>query len=336
MKLSKKLPLVILATAAVAILIIGGSDYFRTSSALRHNAETKLNALMQVRKESLASYLDTIRQDLRFQAANPIVVDALGEFTTAWHGMGGGQTEKLQKLYINDNPHPTGKKEELDLAPDGSAYSRIHGKYHPWLRTFLRERGYYDIFLFDTKGNLVYTVFKELDYATNLATGKWRDTDLGNAFRSAVEKPKAGTQNFFDFKPYAPSAGAPAAFISTPVFDRSGKNIGALAFQMPIDKMNEVMQSSVGLGKTGETYIVGADHLMRSNSRFSKEATILTRKIDTVPAQFALDGKTGVMEAKDYRGVDVVSAYGLLEFLGARWALLGEADSAEVFAELYN
>ena len=53
-------------------------------------------------------------------------------------------------------------------------------------------------------------MFKELDYATNLNTGQWKDTDLGNVFRAASANARPGAVAFFDFKPYAPSAGAPA------------------------------------------------------------------------------------------------------------------------------
>ncbi len=69
--------------------------------------------------------------------------------------VGGDPGDRLRALYIEDNPHPTGQKENLDFASDGSAYSGVHADYHPWLRTFLRDRGYYDIFLIDTDGNLV-------------------------------------------------------------------------------------------------------------------------------------------------------------------------------------
>ena len=95
--------------------------------------------------------------------------------------------------------------------------------------------------LFDLEGNLVYSVFKELDYATNLEEGQYKDTDLGNAFRAAAAAKKSGKLAFFDFRPYAPSADAPASFISAPVTDESGQVIGVLAFQMPIDRINSVM-----------------------------------------------------------------------------------------------
>ncbi len=222
----------------------------------------------------------------------------------------------------------------LDAASDGSRYSDVHGRYHPWFRAFLEERGYYDIFLFDAEGDLVYTVFKELEYATNLSTGKWKDTDLGNAFRAAKASAGTGAMTFFDFKPYAPSHGAAAAFISTAISGASGRFEGALVFQMPIDRMNAVMANAAGLGETGKTYRVGEDLLMRSDSRFSKETTILKMKVDSSSVAKAFAGETGAHEIRDYRGVEVLSAYGAIAFLGTTWALIAEIDAAEALAGL--
>ena len=86
-------------------------------------------------------------------------------------------------------------------------------------------------------------------------------------------------QYFFDFKPYAPSHGAPASFISQAILDENGSLAGILVFQMPIAKINNVMQVAAGMGESGETYIVGKDGFMRSDSRFSDESTILKTKV---------------------------------------------------------
>jgi methyl-accepting chemotaxis protein len=216
-------------------------------------------------------------------------------------------------------------------APDGSAYSKTHAHYHPWYRKFLEAREYYDVFLIDPNGNVVYSVFKELDFATNLNTGEWKDSDLGNVFRKAIK----GAQDeisFLDFRPYAPSADAPASFIGTPIIDESGKTRGVLVFQMPVDRINKIMQVSSGMGETGETYIVGNDLLMRSNSRFSKESTILKTKVDTATVRKALEGKTGAEVTPDYRGTPVFSAYTPIMFEGTTFAILAEIDEAEVLA----
>ena len=56
--------------------------------------------------------------------------------------------------HIANNPNPMGFKDELDK-PDETAYSRLHEQLHPSIRSFLREFGYYDIFLWKPrKGEL--------------------------------------------------------------------------------------------------------------------------------------------------------------------------------------
>ncbi len=330
--IARKLPLVILAAALASAIAVGVSSYLIAASGLRAEAEQKLTALREVRTDALADYLDSIRQDLRIVAGNATVRQALGDFTVAWRQLGPAAESELQRLYITDNPNPTGQKDDLDRAADNSLYSTYHGRYHPWLRSFLRERGYYDIFLFDTEGNLIYSVFKELDYATNLNTGAYKDSDLGNAFRAAAQNPTADAQIFFDFEPYAPSHGAPASFISTPMLGDSGQLEGVLIFQMPIDNLNNVMLNAAGLGETGESFIVGEDMLMRSTSRFSEESTILVQSVDNDAVAKALSGEAGVMEIENYRGHQATVAYGPLDFMGTRWALVAEAESSEVFA----
>jgi len=335
MTIALRLPLMMVGAALALAIGVGIANYLSASSELRQAAGEKLSALAEARASALQSYLGSIEQDLRSQSQNPWVRQAIGEFGDAWRDLGSDQTETLQRLYIADNPHPTGQKEELDRADDSSSYSAVHGRYHPWFRTFLRERGYYDVFLFDPDGNLIYSVFKELDYATNLNRGQWKATDLGNAFRAARDG-APGTQAFFDFKPYAPSNDAPASFISAPVHDDSGTLQGVLVFQMPIARMNQIMQQTAGMGESGETFIVGADYLMRSDSRFSTESTILKKEVKTPTVVAALDGETGVQETPDYRGVPVMSAYKPFEFAGTRWALLADADTAEVLAPVYG
>ncbi|MEP3279830.1 MAG: methyl-accepting chemotaxis protein [Stappiaceae bacterium] len=332
--ISIKIPAIILSVGLISAAATAAVSYSGAKHTVEMEAEAKLSAVVDGRTTALKGWLGGIDGDLLTQAQNPTIHKALMAFIDGWQQLGSDQTKVLQDLYITANAHPVGEKEKLDAADDGSAYSMAHAEFHPYLRALLRDRGYYDIFLFDAEGNLVYTVFKELDYATNLITGEWSESDLGKAFVATRDNPQSGSRNFFDFKPYAPSAGAPASFISTPLLNETGEFQGALVFQMPIGKLNALMQQKAGLGTTGETYIVGSDFLMRSDSRFSKETTILITKIETEQVRNALGGKDGLMLSVDYRGVPVVAAYQPLEFLGTNWAVLAEQDAEETFAPI--
>ncbi|MCA9401257.1 MAG: methyl-accepting chemotaxis protein, partial [Candidatus Omnitrophica bacterium] len=234
----------------------------------------------------------------------------------------------LQSLYISENPNPIGAKENFDDAGDGSTYSKLHKKYHPFFRDFLRKFGYYDIFIVEPKeGHIVYSVFKEVDYATSLFTGPYANTNFGRVVQAAFKK-NADDAVLEDFEYYEPSYNAPASFIASPIYD-GGEVVGVLCFQMPVDRINDIMQEKTGMGESGETYLVGPDKLMRSNSRFSEDPTLLVQKIDSPTVGLGLNDEQGVMKVKDYRGIDVWSAYTHLKYEKLNWVTLAEIDDAE-------
>jgi methyl-accepting chemotaxis protein len=246
----------------------------------------------------------------------------------------------LQYHYIKANPNPLGSKGSLDYAEDSSQYSKIHAKYHPAIRDYLQKFGYYDIFLIDSRnGNIVYSVFKELDYATSLINGPYAQTNLAESFRNANASSVADTVVFTDFKQYYPSYEAPAAFVASPVV-KDGKKIGVLVFQFPLDNLNSIMKERSGLGKSGETYIVGSDKLMRSDSFLDPDNHSVAAsfknpekgRVDTEATSSALAGKTEEKIITDYNGNSVLSAYTPLKFDNLHWALLAEIDEAEAFA----
>lgn len=333
--IATKLPIMTVAIAMIAVISTGLLSYRSAQSALEHEVTEKLTAAVASRSAQLSEWFAGIEGDLNTQVQSPMVRDAVRHFSRTWTMIEGDRTQVLQRLYITENPHPAGKKEELDDAGDGSEYSWYHAKYHPYMRAFQRDRGYYDVFLFDTKGNLIYSVFKELDYATNLVSGDWSQSDLGNAFRAAKDNSDSKSFNaFFDFRPYGPSADAPASFISAPVHDVDGNFIGVLAFQMPLDRLNATMQRTEGLGKTGETYLVGSDFLMRNDSRLSSESTILKQRVETSEVKAALAGKSGAALTTSYRGVPVIADYAPITFKGATWAMIAEKETQEAFASI--
>ena len=183
----------------------------------------------------------------------------------------GASAQAAQTLYIVDNAHGVGAKDGLADAADGSAYSAAHKDVHRTFRSALQAFGAYDIFLIDdATGTIVYSVFKEIDYGTSLLDGPHADSGLARVWRKARD---SGVQEVEDFSSYVPSYGAPAAFAAQGVYTALGERLGTIAMQAPIDRINAVMTSNqqwadVGLGESGETYIVADDNTMRNDSRF--------------------------------------------------------------------
>lgn len=246
----------------------------------------------------------------------------------------------LQYHYIQANIHPLGSKHLLDRSNDASRYSELHARVHPIIRNFLEKFGYYDIFLVDSHtGDIVYSVFKELDYSTSLIDGPYAQTNFGEAFRRANAASTKDAVILVDYAKYTPSYEAPASFIASPIYD-GHKKIGVALFQMPIERLNTIMGKRAGLGKTGETYLVGPDKLMRSDSYLDPEHHSVVAsfkhpekgRIGTTAADAALGGRTGAEVINDYNGNPVLSAYAPVNVGSFTWGLLAEIDVAEAFS----
>lgn len=331
MRLKYKLPLVI---AGAALLCGSAVTYYavETLTASYEKTSTQMMADKLHDKEAgLTALMDNIVGDLHALADNPYVIEATKDFARAYRNLDTNPVRYLQQHYISENHNKIGEKHLLDAAEDGSEYSQLHAQYHPYLREFTLENSYYDLFLIDAKGNVVYTVYKELDFGTNLKKGEWKDTGLATLFTKIMAQKDAEDVSFVDFTPYAPSNNAPAAFIGRPIEDANGDYIGALIYQMPINVINAMFNDEKELGKTGKVMLVGEDLLLRNDVRFAKESTILKQKADTKSVQQALADKDGVLlDAKDLNGVAVFSAYENYAFGDVNFALIYEMDKAEV------
>lgn len=273
----------------------------------------------------------------------------------------------LQYQMISSNSNPLGSKDALTDIENDTSYGIYHRLYHPIFRKYLQEFGFYDIFLVDSEsGDIIYSVFKELDYTTSLKDGAFANTGIGEAFRKANKATTADFTTLTDFSAYPPSYEDPAAFIASPIFDQ-GEKVGVLIFQMPIDNINRIMTheqhwEAEGLGKSGETYLVGSDKTLRSQSRFlvedkqaylkalsnagvnqatvdlidAKNTSIGFQPSNTSGVDVALSGKQGFDIYPDYRGVSVLSAYTPVAIKGLNWALMSEIDETEAFAPANN
>lgn len=205
--------------------------------------------------------------------------------------------------------------------------------FHRLLTDLNRELDFYDIFIVDEAGDVIYTVAREADYQTNLVAGAYSNSGLGDVYRAV----RAGKQfAAVDFAPYAPSNGDPAAFLAVPL-KVDGKQ-WMVATQMSIDGINQLMNLRSGMGESGETYLVGADFRMRSNSfldpggrtiQASFAGTVANNGVDSDAVKLALAGESGVETIIDYNGNPVVSAYSPIDMYGHRWALLSEIDVSE-------
>ncbi|MBW1783438.1 MAG: methyl-accepting chemotaxis protein [Deltaproteobacteria bacterium] len=305
-------------TAVIPIAIVVIISFYYSDLALERAAFNQLSSVNQIKKDQIIAYLKERMEDLSLLSKSRDVRDDYA-LLLDYHDAGGGD--------------PNGA---FDVST--KAYRDINEIMDPFFREYLDVYQYRDIFFIcKAHGHVMYTAQKEDDLGTNLQVGPYRDSGLAKLWAKVLKKKKAV---IVDFTHYAAS-NVPVAFVGAPVTAPNGNIYAVLALQLDTKKVNAIMQERTGMGETGETYLVGEDFLMRSDSRFSKDSTILKRKVDTAAVRQGLKHGKGLEVIKDYRGEKVLSCYshlGLNEALGADfdWVIVSEIDESEAFAPIRN
>jgi methyl-accepting chemotaxis protein len=226
----------------------------------------------------------------------------------------------------------------LEAIEESIAHKK-EGQLKDYCQNFIESYDYYDLFLIDADGFVFYNATKEADYQTNMLRGTYSDSNLGQLVKNVLQTQKFG---FADFRPYAPSKGKPSAFIAQPV-THNGNVEMIVALQLSLHAINKIMQQRAGMGETGESYLVGPDQLMRSDSFLdptfhSVEASFRNPskgKVDTKAFRQSLSGKCGQEVIDDYNGNPVLSAYCPITVYDSNWALIVEVDYSEAFAPVH-
>ncbi len=330
MLLSRKLPLSAIALTIVSIIGASTAGIMIGSEGLERAELRALGATADGRRNQIQTYLEKIKTDLIITSKRPDVVEALTSFDDAWQYIEGNVTRSLQARYIHNNPHPTGKKQLL-VDAEKDAYDAVHRAYHVSLREVQERNGYYDVFLINPKGDVVYTVFKELDYATNLNTGKWSKTDLANIFRDVIKGGSGSRVYFRDFRGYGPSYNAPASFIAKAI-ENEGEVVGVLVYQMPLDNIKAILHNRTGLGETGETLLVNRSGLLLVDSIMTKKDDALKVRLESDRLGAVSDKAIVTGELADYRNMTSVSAFAGVNFEGANWVITALIDKDEALA----
>lgn len=274
--------------------------------------------------------------------------------------------EYLQYHYIVSNPHPYLKMSDLEISEtDQSKYGKTHEEFHKSFARVVDIFGFEDVLLIDPDTlDIVYSYQKTTEFGTNLQNGPYSNTLLADKVRTISSSKDRDDFKIADFESYRPNFGRPMGFAISPIFDGS-QMIGLLALQFPMDEFNKVLTGDMkwkeeGLGDTGECYLVGPDFTMRSRSRFMindpkgfiqqlRSNGVNSAVVDQIERQGnvmcvlparsesveeAFKGKEGIAVVDDYRGTQVLSAYGPLELDSLRWAVIAEMDTEEAFSPI--
>ncbi len=250
-----------------------------------------------------------------------------------------------------------------------SDYAVANNRHHPYFRAIAERFGYEDIYLIDPDGNVVYSLAKELDFATSVRPVPGRTSALGDLFAAAWYADPSATADLdsrvmiSDFVRYDVTYDNAAVFMSTPVSDNMSRSLGVLVFRLSLAKIYSILNAGgrpedAGLGQTGEAFLVGRDFRLRSDVRYPEQLLTGQRRVLSSRSGDAV-GATGVLAAtvdsnaaravfsdapdaapasvgtyQSYRGEEVLGAFGPLSVAGLDLGLIVEQTSREAFSQV--
>ncbi|MCP3954183.1 MAG: response regulator [Desulfobacterales bacterium] len=311
-KLSTKLTAAFLMVGLIPFMLIGGIALINAQNALTDHTMSHLESLRDAKKMSIQQFFKT-------QLGNITTLATVGSVITA--------TEMLEEAFSLK-----GKQTENNVI-----WKALSKRYTPAMHNYINTHGYKDLYIISPDGDIVYSVTGQSDLGQNVREGPLKDSPLGKCFTYTLERGAALT----DFELYKPHNNNPALFAGAMV-KRGDLVGGVVAVYIPIEMINTIMLERSGLGRTGATYLVGSDKLMRSDSyqdpaNHSVQNSLLhpdQGRLDSEAIHLALSDQTGGKMIDDYRGVPVVCAFTPLRFENLTWALIAEIDKSEAFASV--
>jgi methyl-accepting chemotaxis protein len=288
-----------LLVGLVPLATVGMLGLETAEFSLEAESFAKLQAVQAIKTKQLRGFYRDRVNDVTTLAANFLVQGAFIELNGAMDMAGGVASGEL-----------AGRGQFDYRAPDD--YREIHELYFDTFRKYTEQYGYEDmLFLSSEQGDISFSVSKQSDFGTRTSE---TESSLREVWRRAAEQ---GEVALSDIGLYSPAGGAPAQFVAAPI-RMEGHVLGVLALRISMSALNEIMQSREGMGATGETYLVGQDGRMRSDSFLNPETHSLVASlagdpvgngVDTEAVRLALAGGTGAGVINDYRGEPVLSAY---------------------------
>jgi len=210
----------------------------------------------------------------------------------------------------------------LTTSPNTASFQQAHEAQSNHFKETIALRATFDeLFLMDIRGNVI------------LASNPTLEGDFHGVqpyFKSGLEEARVFVQTL--------SFSGVAADVNTvvavhPVFDDNGESLGVLAGRASSAVLNQIMHERTGLGETGETYLVGSNKVLLTDSRFPTyepgKTYIHTKGVET--ALNENENGSGLYDS--YRGTGVIGVY--------RWypplniVLLAEQEQSESFRPIF-
>ncbi|MGB3338008.1 MAG: methyl-accepting chemotaxis protein [Devosia sp.] len=338
LKIAQKLPLVLVGSALVVGAGVGIASYLIGLNTVQAQREQSMQASLTTASALVSDYYSSAEVDLRLFVQRSDTVTAMKNLTRSLDELRMGLKERaalqLQAAYVTENPDQTNRAALDSANGKGATYDAPHKRFHPGFRTLMQERAYSDVLLISMAGDVVYSVAKNTDFASNVVTDTaMAASGLGQIFAAAKDLPD-GEGAFIDYSTYAPT-GVAESFMAMPVFEKE-EVTGVMVLAISTDVISARVSALSGLGQTGEVVVVGSDGLLRTESPRTEAPDVLQATLTSDVITSAIAGESGEGVSTDYRSAPMVVRAGPVIVDGVTWAVAAVQPQDEVYAPVNN
>lgn len=306
LKIRTKLLVVFIIIGIVPLGVVTVLALSNASTALHDEVLAKFSAVQEIKRNHIESYFENLRATLKITQNDPYVQNAMGALAAAY--------------------------KRGDNTIDTEDWHNLAERYDLRMKKIVEDNGWYDLFLINQNGTIIYTAAKEKDLGMNLANGDLKDSGLGKAY-SAIQNSTDDAIVTADFEPYSPSNGDQTAFMMAKMTSQYGVLRGYVALLIPSDQINAIIQQRTGLGNSGESFLVGQSD---GKSGLRSDRVVRAGKIgDPEMDEFiekALQGQAGTAITTGDNGIKVFERYDPVKIEGLNWCMITTANAVEMLS----
>ncbi len=307
MRIRYKLILILLSIALIPVLFVAVFIFSNAKNSLSNSIEKNLENIAEFKAKQIETFFSALRDDAAIAQGYYNIRENLPILSRF-------QDQTASQSFVNS-------KKQLD----------------DQLSVLQKVTGFEDIMLADTSGTIVYSSnpLHAQEYGHSLdyySPGTFTAGEKDIYFTD----PYASTLQFKNFKF--------GMFEVAPMYGFDQKWIGEVIFEINMDSIYSLIQSTEGLGNTGET-LVGRkindkEILILNPLRYDANAA-LSRKIIIgsslgVALQNAVVGGMGSGIVTDYRGVEVLAHWHNIKNQSIDWGIVSKIDTNEALAPVNN
>ena len=208
-------------------------------------------------------------------------------------------------------------------------YSEITEGFDDNFRALMLSYKYIDdIYLMDAEGNVLYSVNKEQDFATNFLSGEYSRTKHAQAYKKSILD---GRVHYSDLEFYHAINDEVYSFLTAPIVNGDGDIVGIISYMIDTNDISNIFSSTYIEDDGLRYYIIGEDKILRTAfSKTDSTSNVLKEVIDTELSNTKLFDE--LVEYTGENGVTQLGYVSKINIAGVTWKFISEFNS-QYFAE---